>query len=152
MARSLGIECKKQMIYLALAEDGQLVDEEPQRLDVPGVHEQTARLRAFQQDFGRVLAEASPDVVRIMQPETVYAATYSELAPKAALETLIRVACLESDVPVEIVHRAGARSALGGGNLDKLIAANIEPVGKYWNVGRKYAAVAALVEKKGRKR
>lgn len=149
MARVLGVECKKDKVFLAITDDGQVQDAEPQRLEVPAVHEQTARLRGFLEDFGRVLAEVKPDAVHILQPETIYAATYSELAPKAALETLIRLACLEADVNVEIVHRATARSGLGGsGNLDKRIAAAIEPQGKYWNAGRKYAAAAALTKKR----
>lgn len=151
MARALGVECKKQEVYLAFAEDGELVDEEPQRLQVPAVHEETARLRSFLGGFGRLLAEKRPDTVRILQPESIYEAKYSELAPKAALETLIRLACSEAGVPVEVLHRATARSRtdLGSkGKLDVLIKANIEPVGKYWNQGRKYAAVAALAEEK----
>src|SRR5438128_2470209 len=149
MARSLGIECKKQEVYLALADDGELLDEEPQRLQVPAVHEETARLRAFLADFGRVLTETKPDAVRILQPEQVYEARYTELAPKAALETLVRLACVEANVPVEVLHRATARSRTGlgsKGKLNDLIADQIDPVGKYWNAGRKYAAVAALAE------
>jgi hypothetical protein len=151
MPRILGIECKKQEVYLALAQDGVIHDVEPQRLEVPAVHEENARLRSFVNDFGRVLAEQTPDAVHIIQPETIYAATYSELAPKAALETLIRLACLDAGVNVEIIHRASVRSAFGGGKLDELIADRIEPVGKYWNAGRKYAAAAALTNKKKRK-
>ncbi len=153
MARTLGIECKKHEVYLALTEDGQLLDAEPQRLQVPAMHEQTARLRSFLDDFGRVLAGAKPDAVHILQPETIYSATYTELAPKAALETLIRLACLEAGVTVEMMHRPTVRSGLGGkGKLDELIAAKIEPIGKYWNAGRKYAAAAALTERKGTKK
>lgn len=151
MTRSLGVECKKQEVYLALAEDGSLLDEDPQRLQVPAVHEETARLRSFLDDFGRVLTEARPDAVRILQPEQVYEARYTELAPKAALETLVRLACVTANVPVEVLHRATARSRTGlgsKGKLDDLIKKNIEPVGKYWNAGRKYAAVAALSEEK----
>lgn len=112
------------------------------------MHEQTARLKGFMDDFGRVLADMRPDAVHIIQPETIYEATYGEFAPKAALETLIRLACLDAGVKVELVHRATVRAALGGGKLDELIAARIERVGKYWNAGRKYAAAAALVERK----
>jgi hypothetical protein len=147
VTRTLGVECKKAEIYLALVEDGEVVDADPQRLEVAAVHEQTARLKGFIDDFGRVLVELEPNAVHIIQPETIYEATYSELAPKAALETLIRVACFEANVNVELVHRASVRSALGGGKLDDLIAAKIEPVGKYWNAGRKYAAAAAIVRR-----
>jgi ribosomal protein L12E/L44/L45/RPP1/RPP2 len=152
MARVLGVECKKDKVYLAVVQDGQVQDEEPQRLKVPAIHEEGARLQGFLDDFGRLVAETKPDAVHIIQPETIYSATYSELAPKAALETLIRLACLKAGVPVEIIHRATARSALGGGNLDELIAAATDPVGKYWGVGRKYAAAAALTKPKRKKK
>jgi hypothetical protein len=85
--------------------------------------------------------------VRILQPEAVYEARYSELAPKAALETVIRLACDEAGVPVEVLQRPTARKRTGlpqKGKLDDLISANITPLGKYWSAGRKYAAVAAL--------
>jgi hypothetical protein len=148
VTKVLGVECKKQEVYLALVEDGEVVAADPQRLEVAAVHEQTVRLKGFMDDFGRVLAEIQPDAVHIIQPETNYEATYSALAPKAALETLIRLACLDASVNVEIIHRASVRSALGGGKLDDLIEAKIEPVGKYWNAGRKYAAAAAMVKRK----
>ena len=152
MSRTIGIECKKQEVYLAVAMDGKLLEQEPQRLQVSAIHDQTARLRSFLDDVGRVLAEVKPDAVHILQPETIYEATYAEFAPKAALETLIRLACLDAGVEVELVHRASVRSGLGGkGKLDDLIAAKITPVGKYWNAGRKYAAAVALTERKGKK-
>jgi hypothetical protein len=152
MPRTLGVECKKQEVYLAVAEDGELLDEGPQRLQVPAIHEQTARLRSFLDDFGRVLAEGKPDAVNILQPETIYEATYAEFAPKATLETLIRLACVDAGVDSELVHRATVRSGLGGrGKLDDLIGAKIKPVGKYWNAGRKYAAAAAMTKRKGKK-
>jgi hypothetical protein len=146
----MGIECKKQAVYVAFAEDGELVDQEPQRLQVPAVHEETARLRGFLMDFAHVLAETKPDHVRIAQPEQVYEAQYRELAPKAALETLIRLACDDAGVPVEVLHRATARARVFGrqGKMDELIEARVKPVGKYWNAGRKYAAVAALAEER----
>lgn len=150
VVRALGVECKKQEVYLAFAEDGELVDEGPQRLQVPAVHEETLRLQSFLDDFRRLLAEKRPDIVRILQPESIYEAKYSELAPRAALETLIRLACSQAGVAVEVLHRATARSrtGFGKGKLDVLISANVEPVGRYWNQGRKYAAVAALAEEK----
>jgi len=151
MSRFLGVECKKQEVYLAVAEDGELTDEEPQRLQVPAVHEQTARLKSFLSDFGRVLAEVKPEVVRIIQPEATYEAKYADLAPKAALETLVRLACANADIPVEVLHRPTARSRTGlaqKGRLEDLVKAEIEPVGKYWAAGRMFAAVAALAEER----
>ena len=149
MSRALGVECKKQTVYLAISEDGVLFDEGTQRLQVPAIHEETARLRGFLADFDRLLAEERPDAVRIMQPEATYEAKYSEFAPKATLETLIRLACDKAGIPVEVLQRPTARTRTGlpqKGNLGDLIGKNIQPVGKYWSAGRMYAAVAALAE------
>src|SRR5206468_1568395 len=96
-----------------------------------------------------VLDEIGPDAVRILQPEQIYEASYSEFAPKIALETIVRLACADAGIPAEVLHRSSARSRsdLGlKGKLDDVIAANIASVGKYWNAGRKYAAVAALAK------
>jgi hypothetical protein len=154
MTRALGIWCKKQEVMLAQADDGALVIANPQRLEAPPILEDAERLPGFLASFRHVLAEVQPDVVRILQPEQTYKAPYSEFAPKITLETLVRLACQEARVPVEVLHRSTARSRLGfeqKGALDKRIRENIEPVGKYWGEGRHYAAVAALAEEKKKK-
>jgi hypothetical protein len=148
MSRSLGIWAKKQEVYLAIAEDGAVINEDPQRIDAPSIMETNERLGGFLTSFRHAVDDVSPDKVVILQPEQTYQAGYSEFAPKLALETAVRLVCDEQGVPVEVLHRNTARSKLGfarGGTLDSHIEAQLEPVGKYWNAGRKYAAVAALV-------
>jgi hypothetical protein len=147
MSRALGIWAKKQEVYLAVAEDGEILDEDPQRIEAPSIMEANERLDGFLTSVRHALDEISPDAVRILQPEQIYEAPYSEFAPKITLEVLVRLACDERRLPVEVLHRTTARSRNGlgtKGRLDDLIEANIAPVGRYWNAGRKYAAVAAL--------
>jgi hypothetical protein len=147
MARSLGIWAKKEAVYLAVAEDGALLDRDPQRIDAPSIMDANERLGGLLTSFRHALDDISPQVAGILQPEQTYQASYSEFAPKLALETAVRLACDERQVPVEVLHRATARARLGfdrSGTLDSQIAERIETVGKYWNAGRKYAAVAAL--------
>jgi hypothetical protein len=147
MSRVLGVWAKKQEIYLAVAEDGELQDVEPQKIDAPSILEADARLGGFVTSFRHALHDLGPDAVRILQPEQTYQASYSEFAPKVALETAVRLVCGENDVPVEVLHRTTARSRLGfgrSGTLDSHIEESVESVGKYWNAGRKYAAAAAL--------
>ena len=147
MSRSLGIWAKKQEVYLAVAEDGVVVEVEPQRIEAPSVMEENERLDGFLTSIRHAIDEVSPDAVRILQPEQVYEASYSEFAPRITLEALVRLACVQAGVPVEVLHRMTPRSRTGlprRGSLDDLISANVDPVGKYWNAGRKYAAVAAL--------
>jgi hypothetical protein len=148
VSRSLGIWAKKQEIYLAVAEDGALVDENPQRIEAPSIMEANERLGGFLTSVRHAVDDISPERALILQPEQMYQASYSEFAPRLALETAVRLVCDERGVPVEVLHRTTARSKLGfgkSGTLDSHIEAQIEPVGKYWNAGRKYAAVAALV-------
>jgi hypothetical protein len=147
MSRTLGVWAKKHEVYLAVAEDGSVVDREPQRIEVPSIMDESERLSGFLTSFRHALDEISPEAVLILQPEQIYEATYSEFAPKLTLEALVRLACDQAGIRAEVLHRSTARSRtkLGSkGRLDDLIEAKIEAVGKYWNAGRKYAAVAAL--------
>ncbi len=146
MSRSLGVWAKKQEIYLAVAEDGELVDVDPQRIEAPSIMEENERLGGFLTSVRHALDDLSPDEVRILQPEQTYQASYSEFAPKVALETAVRLVCDERNIPVEVLHRTTARSRLGfgrSGSLDSHVESLVS-VGKYWNAGRKYAAVSAL--------
>jgi hypothetical protein len=146
MSRSLGVWAKKQEVYLAVAEDGDVLDVDPQRIEAPSIMDANERLGGFLTSFRHALNDLAAGEVRILQPEQTYQAAYSEFAPKIALETAVRLVCDESGIPVEVLHRATARSRLHfgrSGSLDSHIE-NLPSVGKYWNAGRKYAAVAAL--------
>lgn len=148
MSRSLGIWAKKDEVYLAVADDGVLVDVEPQRVEVPSIMDENERLDGFLTSIRHAVDELKPDAVRILQPEQIYQASYGEFAPKITLEALVRLACLQVGVPVEVLHRATARARTGlQGPLDAAIEANLDRSGKYWSTGRKYAAVAALASK-----
>ena len=84
-------------------------------------------------------------------PEQTYKDSYARIAPRVTLETLVRLACVRAGIPVEMLHRASARSRLGvprRGKLEDLVATVTDPVGKYWNAGRSLAAAAALAEEK----
>jgi len=101
-------------------------------------------------DIGRVLAEVKPDAVRILMPEQTYDDSYARIAPRATLETLVRLGAHRAGVPVEMLHRNSARARLGlprGGKFDGHLPAAIGgAVGKYWSVGRNLAVAAALAE------
>jgi hypothetical protein len=103
----------------------------------------------MQTDIERVLAEVRPDQIRILMPEQTYKDSYARIAPRVTLETLVRLACVRAGLPVEMLHRASARSRLGlprKGRLEDHIPKVAEPIGKYWNAGRSLAAAAALAE------
>ncbi len=130
MSRTLGVWAKKQEVYLAFADDGVPRDEEPQRIEAPSIMEASERLGGFLTSFRHALDDVAPEAVRILQPEQIYQASYSEFAPKLALETAVRLVGDERHVPVEVLHRAQARPLLGfspKGPLDSHFEQNIEP-------------------------
>lgn len=137
-------------MFLAVAEDGSIADGFPEKLAAPALLEAPERLQDLSDDLVRVLAEVSPSDVRILMPEQTYKDSYARIAPRAALETLVRLVCATNRVPVEMLHRNTARARLGmprSGSLESHVPAVISsPVGKYWNAGRNLAAAAALAE------
>jgi hypothetical protein len=146
--RALGVWCKKAEVMLAVAEEGELVEDPHQRIQAAALLDATERLRAVQDDLTRVLAEVAPDQVRVLMPEQTYKGSYGQIAPRAALETVVRLTCVDAGVPVEMLHRSSARARLGmkrSGSVESQIPDVVgEPVGKYWADGRRLAAVAAL--------
>src|SRR4051812_50131366 len=90
-------------------------------------------------DIGRVLAEVKPDAVRILMPEQTYDDSYARIAPRATLETLVRLGAHRAGVPVEMLHRNSARARLGlprGGKFDGHLPAAIGGAGgEEWGGG-----------------
>jgi len=148
--RVLGVWCKKEEIMLAVAEDGEVVPHSREKMKGSGLLEANDRLEAVRRDVVRVLEEVNPDEVRILMPEQRYEASYPQMAPRVALETVVRLACSGAGISVEMLNRASARSRVGvskTGRLEDHIREVVsEPVGKYWNAGRNLAAIAAVAD------
>jgi hypothetical protein len=146
--RALGVSCRKDEVMLAVAEGGKLIDDSHQRVQAAALLEATERLQAVKDELSRVLAEVKPDQVRVLMPEQTYEASYGQIAPRAALETAVRLSCADAGIPVEMLHRNSARARLGmdrKGSVESHVPEVIpKPVGKYWSRGRQLAAVAAL--------
>jgi hypothetical protein len=150
MTRTLGILCKKDEIFCALAVDGKIVDDAREKLTAPALLEASERLRGMQADIQRVITETGAETVRVLLPEQTYKDSYARIAPRVALETLVRLAALDAGANIELVKRATARSRLGmpkTGPFESHVGKAIgDPVGKYWNAGRNLAAAAALAD------
>jgi hypothetical protein len=154
MGRTLGVACKSGEILFAIAEDGRLIEDAPhEKLIASALLDETERLEGTLADITRVLHEVRPDVVRVMLPEQTYEDSYARIAPRVALETLVRLACVNAGITVETLPRITARSRLGipsSGRLENHLRTGIrpsdEPVGRYWNSGRSLAAAAALAD------
>ena len=89
-------------------------------------------------------------VVVLLPPEQSprFKFTYAQLAPRVALETVIRLACVRAKIPVDVIPRPTVRSQLGlplSGELASHVSVRIsEGSGPYWSAGRNIAALAAL--------
>jgi hypothetical protein len=118
-----------------------------ERVDVASLFEASTELEATLNEVGRVIAQVKPDLVTVLLPE-YYTASYAEIAPHVALETLVRLAAVRAGVGVEMLTRPTVRSRLNlpvKGKLSTHVAARIpDPVGRYWSAGRDVAALAAL--------
>lgn len=144
---SIGVHCKSDTAYLALAEDGHILDDPHQQLVLGKGREATDRLVSLMADVERLVTEVKPVAVRVLEPER-YEALYARIAPRVAVETVVRVGAARAGANVEMLARTTARSRLGmpkGGKFEHHFATVVaEPVGKYWNAGRNLAAAAAL--------
>ena len=142
-----GVTCSTGTALLSVVEDGKVVDEPVQRVDVASLLEASAELESTLDELGRAFAQIKPDLVVLLLPEQ-YKGTYHEIAPRAALETLVRLASVRAGIPIDVLPRATVRARLALPKKGKLALHVSErfavPVGKYWSAGRDVAALAAL--------
>lgn len=146
----LGVTCSGTTALLSLVEDGQVVPSPVERVDVGALHEVSEELEATIEAVARAFGQVKPDLVVLLLPEhsPQFKKTYQEIAPRATLETLVRLAAVRSKIPIEVLARPTVRSLLGlprSGDLASHVGDRIpESVGRYWNAGRNVAALAAL--------
>jgi hypothetical protein len=148
----LGVTCSSTSILCAVTEDT-VVDGSVEQIEVGSLYEASEELEATLAEISRTLAAVKPDLVTILLPEATYKATHRELAPRVALETLIRLGGVRAGIPVEVLSRPTVRSRLSlpsKGKLTTHVASRIpRPVGKHWSAGRNVAALAALAGEAG---
>lgn len=151
--RVLGINCTSNEAYVALLEDGVVLDGYPERLRLPGGVEGGEGLLEFIDEVRRTLAQARPDHVVLLLPEgRQRGATYQRIAPRVVLETLVRLAAAQENVPTDLLARATVRARLGlprSGSLDDQLSHAGTPTGHYWNNGRGLAALAGFAALEG---
>lgn len=148
MARTLGVNCTPACAYLALAVDG-TVQPVPDRLEWPA-GEDSERLVALLQDSQGLLKEQQISKLAMLLPGRggKHQPGYFTVAPRVALETVIRLAAAMTDIPVAVLDRATVRARLGcekTGALEEYLDSVIPAaIGQYWKAGRGLAAMAAL--------
>ncbi|MGH9197738.1 MAG: hypothetical protein ACRD1T_18595 [Acidimicrobiia bacterium] len=136
-------------IWLACAENGEIVDSTPYRLDVPAGLERGQQLVALLEDCARVLQTLSPRTVAILDPELIGTASFKRARDRAKGEVLLSLAAAQLGIACSFVSRQGLRSKLGlgrSGKLVDLVATRIpRTLNPHWKGKRDLAALAALV-------
>lgn len=141
---TLGVACTSSTAWLAVAE-GDVVRGVPDRIDLRAGLSAAEQLPAFLDDAGRAVRDGGPDRVVVLQAGQ-YDAGHGAWTDRIAMETLVRLACVQAGVPCSYVSRQyvkGAFKLRGKGGLDVLGKDALMPAGKYWNAGRMLAALAA---------
>ena len=141
---TLGVHCSSPTAFLAAA-DGDTVRPGPDRIDLRSGLSSEDQLPAFVDDVRRAVRDSAPARVVVLQAGQ-YEAGHSAWTNRIAMETLIRLVCVQDGVSCIYVSRQyvkGAFGLKGKGALDVLGKEELEPVGKYWNAGRMLAALAA---------
>jgi hypothetical protein len=86
-------------------------------------------------------------VVLLLPEQSRFKRTYSEIAPRVALETLVRLAAVRAGVDIEVLPRTTVRSRLKlprSGDLASHVPTKVPvAVGRYWTAGRDIASLAA---------
>jgi hypothetical protein len=147
--RTLGVTCTPRIAYLTLAVDGVITEASVERVEVAAQYESSAELLSTLEEIKRALGQLRPDAIALLMPEQGgRKRTYPEIAPRVALETLIRNGAVQDHVDIEVLARPTARARLGiarSGDLASHVGEVIpERVGRYWTAGRDVAGLAAL--------
>ncbi len=151
----LGVTCSNQSALLAAVDNGRVVETTVCRIDVGAIHEASEELRSTLEEIGRALAQIRPTLVVLLLPEPSkrFKYTHGQIAPRVALETLVRLAAVHADISIDVMARRQVRSRLGlpfSGDLASHVAERFPtPRAPYWNAGRDVAALAALAGESG---
>lgn len=150
----VGVTCSTKTALFSLVEDGRVVTAPVERVEVASLHEASEELEATLSELGRVYAQFKPDLVVLLMPEqSRFKKTYQEIAPRIALETLVRLAAVRAEIPIEVLPRPTVRARLKlprKGDLASHVSERIsQPVGRHWTAGRDVAALAALAGEAG---
>lgn len=152
--RTLGVTCNPRIAYLTLALDGVMVEDQVERVEVAAQYEASAELLSTLDEIKRALGRLRPDAVVLLMPEqSRHRRTYQDIAPRVALETLVRIAAVQEGIDIEVLARPTLRARLGidrAGELSSHVGEVIaKPVGQYWTAGRDVAGLAALAALEG---
>ncbi|HVU60205.1 MAG TPA: hypothetical protein VHD58_00955 [Mycobacteriales bacterium] len=149
--RVLGVQCTTKHAFLTVVEEGSVIPAGPQRLAAAQSMDEDHALWGTLATFGEALDEVKPDRIALLLPGTGENSKgpHSAWAPRIELETLLRMAAAQRDLPVSRLARATVLARLGlprKGKFEELVKPVSQPVGDYWAAGRLLAAAAAIAE------
>jgi hypothetical protein len=148
--RILGVSCSSDSAYLAVVDDGLVVDAGVEKIAAPMVAHSAEQLVSVLAEVRRIIAQLRPNAMVLLNPEQSPRAkrTHSAHVPRIALETLVRLGAQQADCPLEILARPTVRSRLNlplkGSLVDHVGELLPRKSGKNWGEERQLAAVAAL--------
>jgi hypothetical protein len=151
----LGVNCSTDCAYLAVSSDGELRADSVELVSAPALGESSEQLLAVLDELKRVVGEVEAERVVLLRPEggRMGKRTHSEHVPRIALETLVRLAAVETGRSIELLARPTLRSRLKlptEGKLVTHLSSRIpEKVGSNWSEERQLAALAALAGEAG---
>ncbi|GAA1778884.1 hypothetical protein GCM10009795_026230 [Nocardioides hankookensis] len=145
--RALGVNGAGDTLWLACADDGELVDLDPYSFKLPAGLERGEGLRAGVEELAAILKRVAPDVVALQEPETSQA-TYQSLVPRMSVEIVLEFAAAEAGVEMRRVSRAKLRSLLGLPRSGAVSSYSSEVISKpqnpHWAKKREIAAMSAV--------
>lgn len=146
----LGVNCSTRCAFLAVAVDGELGEGHVEYIDAPNLAESSEELMSVLDELIRVINEVKADKVVLLKPEggPTPKKTHAAFVPRIALETLARLAAVETETETEVLARPTVRSRLDlptKGPLAGHVPLRIpSKVGKSWSEERQLAALASL--------
>lgn len=87
--RVLGVNGAGDALYVAVADDGAVVDLQPHTFEFPAGTAADQQVAGARHDMERVLRSLNAERVRILDGEPTYKATVQQLRRRIALETLL---------------------------------------------------------------
>jgi hypothetical protein len=146
----LGVNCSTHGAFLAVAIEGELSADHVEYIDAPNLAESSEELKSVLDELSRIINEVKADKVVLLKPEAgpIPKRTHAAFVPRIALETLVRLAAVETEKEIEVLSRPTVRARLelpAKGKLAEHVPQRIPTkVGKNWGKERQLAALAAL--------
>jgi hypothetical protein len=147
---ALGVNCTTHCAFFAVAVDGELSEGHVEYIDAPNVAESSEELKSVLDELIRVIKEVKADKLVLLKPEggPMPKKTHAAFVSRIALETLVRLAAVETNIEIEVLPRPTVRTLLDlpmKGKLAHHVELRVpEKVGKNWGEERQLAALAAL--------